>query len=115
MESYKEIVDKEILEDILTKSRKRRKFKITVCFRETLSEKSKEAVILANSLKTYWTEGDGKYKYHCVAFLPEDVEILHELWELVNNFEYKKVFINNYRLPYSQSLWLLLFWINRIK
>ncbi len=115
MENYKEVVDKEILEDILTKGRKKRRFKITVCFRENLSEKSKKAVNLVNSLKTYWAEGEDKYGYHCAAFLPEDVEILHELWDLVNNFEHKKVFINNYRLPYSQSLWLLLFWINRIK
>ena len=115
METYKEIIDSEILEDILTKNRKKRRFKITVCFRENLSDKSKEAVNLVQSLKTYWTEGKGKYKYHCSAFFAEDVEILHKLWELINNFEHKKLFINNYRLPYSQSLWLLLFWVNRIR
>ncbi len=115
MENYKQTIEQEILEDILTKNRKKRRFKITVCFRENLSDKSKKAVELVSSLKTYFTEGEGEYKYHCAAFFPEDVETLHKLWELINGFEYKKIFVNNYPLPYSQSLWLLLFWINRIK
>jgi len=115
MENYKEIVEKEILEDILLEGRKKRKFKITVCFRENLSEKSKKAVEMVKKMEKYYTEGQGRFLYHCASFYPEEVEELHSLWELISNFEYKKILVNNYPLPYSQSLWLLLFWLYRIK
>ncbi len=115
MEEYKKIVENEILEDILLEGRKKRRFKITVCFRENLTEKSKKAVEIVSSRDKYYTEGKGRFLYHCASFFPEEVEELHSLWELIANFEYKKILINNYHLPYSQSLWLLLFWLYRIR
>ncbi len=115
MEEYKKIVENEILEDILFEGRKKRRFKITVCFRENLSEKSKKAVEMVKGRDKYYTEGKGRFLYHCASFFSEEVEELHSLWELIANFEHKKILINNYPLPYSQSLWLLLFWLYRIR
>jgi len=116
MKDQKKIIEEELLEDILTKGPKnRRKFKITICFRENKKENAKKALEIMKSLETYFTKGKGRYRYHCAAFYPEQVEALHKLWQLISEFEYKKVYVNNYPLPYAQSLWLLLFWINRIK
>ncbi len=112
---YRKIVEQEILEDILLEGRKKRKFKITVSFRENLSKKFKEALEMIKTEKTFYTEGEGRYKRYFVSYYPEDVEKLHKLWELINTFPSTKVYVNNYELPYAQSLWLLLFWVYRIR
>jgi len=47
--------------------------------------------------------------------LPEDVEELHALFELVKDMESTTIYLNNKMIPYIQDLWLFLMWFYNVK
>lgn len=111
----KTIIEKEKLDNILNPARANREFKITVRFKKFSSDKFEQACELAKKNSFYLEEGEGESKRFYASFLPDNVQGLFELFELVKNRETTTIFINNKQIPYIQDLWLFLMWFHLVE
>lgn len=108
-------IQEEKLNNILNPKRANKEFKITLRFQKHLTKKYQEAVELAKKNKYFMEEGGGNFYKIYVSFHPEDVEELHQIFELVKEQESTKIYLNNKPIPYIQDLWLFLMWFYRVK
>lgn len=111
----KEKINEEKLYNILYPKKSNTKFKITIRFKKHLSKKYEKAVELAKKNKYFMEEGKGNSYTIFVSFYPEDVDDLHDIFELVKDHETTKIYLNNKSTPYIQDLWLFLIWFYKIK
>ncbi len=114
MEAEK-IIRKEKLDNILNPKDSNKKFKLTIRFQKHLSKNYEMALELAKKNKYFMEQGEGDFYKVYASYYPEDVEELHQLFDLVKNFETTKIYLNNKVIPYVQDLWIFLMWFYRIK
>lgn len=103
------------LESILYPSTDAKKFKITVEFGHKISPNYKKAVELARKHPSYKEEGSGEWIRHSVTYMPDDVEELFDLFNIVHEWETTDVLVNHKKIPYGHQLWLPLMWFYRVK
>ncbi len=108
-------IQEEKLSNILSPKQANKEFKITLRFRKHLSKKYEKAVELAKANPHFLEEGEGDFYKIYVSFTPADVEKLFEIFELVKDQEYTRMYLNNKLIPYIQDLWLFLMWFYRVK
>jgi len=113
--TVKENINDEKLNNILYPKRSNREFKITIRFKKHLSKKYEQAVELAKKNQYFMEEGEGNLYTVYVSFYPEDVEDLHQIFELIKDQESTKIYLNNKPVPYIQDLWLFLAWFYLVK
>jgi hypothetical protein len=114
MEARKKIQEEKLF-NILNPRRANKEFKITLRFRKHPGRKYREALELARKNKYFLEEGEGDFYTVYVSFYPEDVEELHQIFDLVKDRETTRIYLNNKIIPYVQDLWLFLMWFYRIK
>lgn len=105
----------EKLDSILHPSTQAKTFKITIKFGYKIAPNYEKAVELAKRNPTYKEEGSGEWIRHSATYIPQDVEDLFELFNLVHKWENTEVLVNHKRIPYGHQLWLPLMWFYRIK
>jgi hypothetical protein len=103
-------IEEEKLFNILNPKKANNDFKITIKFQKHLSPKYQQALKLASQNKYFLEEGTGNAYKAYASFYPEDTESLHQLFDLVHQYEDTEIFLNNKRIPYIQDLWLFLMW-----
>ena len=108
-------IDEEKLQNILNPKKSNQSFKITIRFQKHLSKNFEKALSLARKNPDFMEEGCDEFQRYYVSFTPENVEELHQLFELVREQESTKMYLNNKLVPYIQDLWLFLMWFYRIK
>ena len=69
------------------------------------------AVALAEKAPHYQCKGDGFETRHYATYSVEQVNALHELFELVGGAESSEVLVQGKKIPYARELWLPLFWL----
>jgi hypothetical protein len=111
----KELLIEDKLSNILYPKKTGNHFKVTIRFKKHLSKKYEEALALAKKNKYFMAEGEGNLYTVYASFLPEDVEDLHTLFELVKDMESTTIYLNNKMIPYIQDLWLFLMWFYKVK
>lgn len=105
----------EKLDSILHPSDLAKEFKITIEFGYKTSPNYEKAVDLARRNPTYSEEGEGEWIRHSATYIPEDVEDLFELFNLVHEWDKTDVLVNHKKIPYGHQLWLPLMWFYRVK
>lgn len=111
----RQMIEVEKLQNILNPRQSNREFKVTIRFQKSLTKNFEKALDLARRNPYFMEEGEGDYYKAYASFYPENVEELHELFELVKDRDTTKIFLNNKAIPYVQDLWLFLLWFYRIK
>lgn len=48
--------------------------------------------------------------FYQVNFAIDEVRLIYEMYQLIDMLPHKEIIINNFKLPYSGSLWLPLLW-----
>jgi hypothetical protein len=107
--------EEEKLDSILHPNPTAKKFKITIEFGHNVASNYEKAVELAKKNPHYHDTGSGEWIRHSATYVPEDVEELFELFNLVHEWEGTEILVNNKRLPYGHQLWLPLMWFYRVK
>ena len=105
----------EKLDSILHPNDLAKEFKITIEFGYKTSPNYEKAVDLARRNPTYSEEGEGEWIRHSATYIPEDVEDLFELFNLVHEWDKTDVLVNHKKIPYGHQLWLPLMWFYRVK
>ena len=108
-------IQEEKLQNILNPRQANKEFKITIRFQKHYSKNFEKALALARKNKYFLDEGDGDFYKAYASFYPADVEELFNLFELVNERETTKIYLNNKSIPYIQDLWLFLMGFYRVK
>ncbi len=108
-------IEAEKLANILNPRDANQQFKITVRFEKNPTRSFPRALEIARRNRFYLTEGSGDATRHHASFLPEDVEDLYELFELVKEFETTRITLNHKPIPYIHDLWLFLMWFHRVR
>ncbi|MCU0285024.1 MAG: hypothetical protein MUF15_01370 [Acidobacteria bacterium] len=111
----KKKIEEEKLKNILNPPVASREFKITIRFKKQALQPIDHAFELAKKNPYFLEEAEGNPQYVYVSFYPQDVEALHEMFNLVHNREATRLYLNNRLIPYIQELWLPLMWFYRIK
>ena len=110
----KKKIEEEKLFNILNPKKANTDFKITIKFRKHLTPKYEQALELASRNNYFLEEGTGSTRKVYASFYPEDTEELHQLFDLVHQYEDTEIFLNNKRIPYIQDLWLFLMWFYKL-
>ena len=110
----KQEAEEEKLQSILHPDTNAKAFKITLEFGHKSTPKYEKAVDLARRMPSYTEEGEGEWIRHSATFMPEDVEELFELFNLVHEWDSTEVLVNHKKIPYAHQLWLPLMWFYRI-
>jgi len=110
----KQEAEEEKLQSILHPATTAKAFKIPLEFGHKSTLKYKKAVDLARRMPSYAEEGEGEWIRHSATFMPEDVEELFELFNLVHEWDSTEVLVNHKKIPYAHQLWLPLMWFYRI-
>ena len=113
--NVKQQIAEDKLSNILYPKRTSNNFKITIRFKKHLSKKYGTALALAKQNKYFMEEGEGNLYTVYTSFLPEDVDELHRLFDLVKDMESTTIYLNNKVIPYIQDLWLFLMWFYKVK
>jgi hypothetical protein len=111
----KKKIEEEKLMNILHPPKVNREFKITIRFQKHSIKKVDQAFELAQKNPYFLVEGEGDSQRVYASFYPRDAEALHELFDLVDDRETTRLYLNNKAVPYIQELWLLLMWFYTIK
>jgi len=111
----RQLIEEEKLQNILNPRKSNREFKVTIRFQKSLTKNFEKALELSRKNPYFMEEGEGDHYKAYASFYPDDVEKLHELFELVKDRDTTKIFLNNKAIPYVQDLWLFLLWFYRIK
>lgn len=108
-------IEEEKLQNILNPRKANREFKVTIRFQKRLSRNFAKALELARRNPHFMEEGEGDRYRAYASFYPEDVEAMHELFELVKDQDTTRLFLNNKPVPYVHDLWLFLLWFYRVR
>jgi len=65
------------------------------------------------ALASYRSEGSGNYVRHFATFGIDDVNALHDLFDLVSEYPSCEILVRGKRVPYGRELWLPLLWFFR--
>ncbi len=90
--------------------KEKREVFVVIRFREENSEDFRRALSWARAWEKYWTEGEGKWRWHYLRFEKPQVKELKDFFDIVQNVEEMEVLIEGKRIPFGRDLWLPLLW-----
>jgi hypothetical protein len=68
------------------------------------------AVAIAQKSRGYRVEGKGRYLRHSAVYGIDDVQKLHDVFQLVGDFPSCEILVKGRRVPLARELWLPFFW-----
>jgi hypothetical protein len=86
------------------------KISLIFSFGEEANYNKEEIEKILKSIKNYTNFNKNDKIFYRMDFGMDEVREIYDAYQLIKDLPHKEVLINDYKLPYAGSLWLMLLW-----